>query len=228
VAQSPGGRVSREEWRVSGLGAVLPSVYSVGGLVLLDLLIWRRLEVYFLQVSPDGLRGVAVFGLASQISALLLLLPWAILEAWSPALAAEHRVGWDAFETLFHANRRVYRRVLAVLLLAAVLATPLLVRVAFPKYWPWMWQIQAFVMIRVVCSYAGFHSAAMYATKRERWLYVAVIVGGAVGIASNALLTPRLGLRGALVAYALTQLTVALATLVAFERSKQRATRSHA
>jgi O-antigen/teichoic acid export membrane protein len=191
--------------------------------VLLDLLIWRRLEIYFLQASPDGLRGVAVFGLASQLSSLLLLVPSAFAEAWSPAFAADFRIGWVPFERRFRENRRVYRRIIALLVLAAAAITPLLIRVVFPKYWPWVWQASAFVLIRVVASYAGLHSAAIYATKRERWLYAPVIAGGVVGVVSNVVLTLPWGLRGAILAYALTQGTVAVATLVV-SRASARAT----
>jgi O-antigen/teichoic acid export membrane protein len=214
LGRSPGGRIAGDEWRLAGTPAFLRSVYSVGGLVLLDLLIWRRLEIYFLQASPDGLRGVAVFGLASQLSSLLLLVPSAFAEAWSPAFAADLRIGWAPFERRFRDNRRVYRRIIALLVLAAAAMTPLLIRVAFPKYWPWVWQASAFVLIRVVASYAGLHAAAIYATKRERWLYAPVIAGGVVGVVSNVVLTLPWGLRGAILAYALTQGTVAVATLV--------------
>jgi len=216
---SRGGRIAGEEWRLAGTPAVLRSVYSVGGLVLLDLLIWRRLEIYFLQASPDGLRGVAVFGLASQLSSLLLLVPSAFAEAWSPAYAADFRIGWAAFERRFQANRRVYQRIMAALVLAAAVTTPLLIRVVFPKYWPWVWQVSAFVLIRVVASYAGLHSAAIYATKRERWLYAPVISGGVVGVVANIVWTLPWGLSGAILAYALTQGTVAVATLVASRAS---------
>jgi O-antigen/teichoic acid export membrane protein len=223
LGRLPGGRIAGDEWRLAGTPAFLRSVYSVGGLVLLDLLIWRRLEIYFLQASPDGLRGVAVFGLASQLSSLLLLVPSAFAEAWSPAFAADFRIGWVPFERRFRENRRVYRRIIALLVLAAAAITPLLIRVVFPKYWPWVWQASAFVLIRVVASYAGLHSAAIYATKRERWLYAPVIAGGVVGVVSNVVLTLPWGLRGAILAYALTQGTVAVATLVV-SRASARAT----
>lgn len=226
LGRSRGGRIAGEEWRLAGTPAFLRSVYSVGGLVLLDLLIWRRLEIYFLQASPDGLRGVAVFGLASQLSSLLLLVPSAFAEAWSPAFAADVRTGWAAFERRFQANRRVYRRVLATLVGTAAVTTPLLIRLVFPKYWPWVWQVSAFVLIRIVSSYAGLHSAAMYATKRERWLYVPVIVGGVVGVVANVALTLPWGVSGAILAYAFTQGTVAVATLVASRASARAATRS--
>jgi O-antigen/teichoic acid export membrane protein len=221
LGRSVRGSIGRDEWRIAGTIGVLPSVYSVGGLVVLDLLIWRRLEIYFLQGSPDGLHGVAVFGLASQLATLLLLFPTAVVEAWSPALATQYRVSFAAFDTRFRANRRVYHRTFALVLAATVVGTPIVVRVGFAKYWPWVWDVMAFAVIRVLCNYAGFHSSALYATKRERWLYVPVILGGVVGLGSNALLTLRWGLTGAVVAYGLTQATVAVTTLGAFHRSRR-------
>jgi O-antigen/teichoic acid export membrane protein len=211
------------EMRTQGTAIVLPSVYSVGLLVLLDLLIWRRLEIYFLQASPDGLAGVAVFGLASQLAALFLLVPTAMVDAWSPALAVAFRGQGEGFAVMLRTNRRQYTRVFILICLVAVLATPVGVAVAFPKYLPWLWYLSAFVVIRVLCSVSGFYSAVLYATKRERLLYAPTLIGGTVGLLSNAVLTLRWGLPGAVVAYGLTQVTVAVSTLFAFRQAGQLA-----
>jgi O-antigen/teichoic acid export membrane protein len=218
LALSHGTRIGDHDWRLAGLSRVLRSVYSVGVLVLLDVLIWRRLELYFLQASPDGLKGVAVFGLASQVATLALLVPGAMLEAWSPGLAAVSRTGRDAFVARLRENQRIYLPTFAAITVGALALTPVLVHVLFARYVAWMWYILAFVLIRVACGYAGFYSAALYATKRERALYVPVLAGGTIGVLSNTALTLRWGLSGAVAAYALTQGTVALATWFAFRR----------
>jgi len=216
---SHGARIGAQEWRVAGLSKELRSVYSVGMLVLLDVLIWRRLELYFLQASPDGLKGVAVFGLASQVATLALLVPGAMVEAWSPGLAATSRTGREAFVARLRENQRIYLPTFGVITAGALALTPVLVHVLFARYVAWMGYILAFVAIRVACGYAGFYSAALYATKRERMLYLPVLVGGTIGVLSNTALTLRWGLSGAVAAYALTQGTVALATWLAFRRA---------
>jgi len=209
-------KITRQEFRLTGTAAVLPSVYSVGVLVLLDLLVFRRLEMYFLEVSPDGLQGVAVFGLGAQLAGLFLLFPTAMLEAWMPALATSFASAWHDFDGRFNSNRRTYRRVFAVVVLASVLGPPLLVRLVFTHYAPWTWYIMAFAAIRVVCGYAGIYSSALYVVRRERWMYLPALLGALAGLGFNSLLTVRWGLRGAVLAFALTQATVAIAALLAY------------
>jgi O-antigen/teichoic acid export membrane protein len=213
---SPRTRISRAELRLDGMREVLPSVYSVGILVLLDLLIFRRLEMYFLEGSPDGLQGVAVFALGAQFASLLLLFPSAMLEAWMPDLATTFAGRWEGFEARLTANRRTYRRAFAYVLAASILVPAAFVRFVFTRYAPWMWYVVGFAAVRVICSYAGFYSSALYVTRRERWLYVPGLLGVVVGIGFNSLLTLRWGVRGGLAAFAATQATVAVATLLAF------------
>src|SRR2546425_1805186 len=209
-------RVTPEEVTLAGTRALLPSVYSVGLLVLLDLLIFRRVEMYFLQVSPDGLQGVAIFGLGVQLANLLLVFPTAMVEAWMPGLATEFAGAWQDFEARLRTNRRTYLRAFALVVAASILAPPLLVRLVFTHYAPWTWYVTAFAAIRVVCSYAGFYSSALYVTRGERWLYLPGLLGAVASIGFNALLTIRWGVRGAVIAFALTQIGVAIATMIAF------------
>ncbi len=209
-------KITRPEVRLAGTAAVLPSVYSVGILVLLDLLVFRRLEMYFLELSPDGLQGVAVFGLGAQFAGLFLLFPTAMLEAAMPALATSFASTWHEFDARFNANRQTYRRVFAVVVVTSVLGPPLLVRFVFTHYAPWTWYIMAFAAIRVVCGYAGVYSSALYVVRRERWMYLPALLGALVALGSNSLLTVRWGLRGAVLAFALTQATVTIAALLAF------------
>ena len=211
-----GTRVRREELTLSGTLPVLRSVYSVGFLVLLDLLIFRRLEMYFLEASPDGLQGVAVFGLGAQFANLCLLFPAAMVEAWMPGLATSFESGWPDFAARLRSNRRAYVRTFGLMVVAAIAGPLLLVPLCFTRYSPWTWYVAAFATIRVVCSYAGFYSSALYVTQRERALYVPGLLGVLVGIGSNAVLTLRWGVRGAVAAFAVTQAVVAIASLAAF------------
>jgi O-antigen/teichoic acid export membrane protein len=214
-------RMTRHEFRLAGTAAVLPSVYSVGILVLLDLLIFRRLEMYFLEASPDGLQGVAVFGLGTQLANLFLLFPSAMVEAWMPGLATSYASTWQDFEDRFKSNRQTYRPAFALIVVASIIGPPLLVRLVFTHYATWTWSVGAFAAIRVVFSYAGFYSSALYVARRERSLYLPGLLGVVVGIGSNWLLTVRWGVRGAVVAFALTQATVAIATMMAFRTATQ-------
>lgn len=209
-------RITRAEVALAGTAAALPSVYSVGLLVLMDLLIFRRIEMYFLEASPDGLHGVAVFGLGVQFANLFLLFPAAMVEAWMPGLAVEFARAWPEFEGRLHTNRQTYLRTFAIVAAASILGSLFLVRFVFTHYAAWIWYIVAFVAIRVVCSYAGFYSSVLYVTRHERWLYLPGLLGAIVSIVFNSLLTLRWGIRGGVVAFALTQISVATATMMAF------------
>jgi len=198
--------------------ALFGDVYSVGALVLLDVVLFRRLEVYFLERSPDGLAGVAVLGLSLQIASVALLVPSALLEAWQPRLALVRGGEGGAFE---HEVRRRAKQFAPLMLAVTLLGTavPLVaIPLVFPQYRPWLWYVVAFVAIRLACAGAGLYSAALYAVGRQRVLYAPAVIGALVAILTNATLTRHTGLRGALVAYATTQLVVAGLTVAAYYR----------
>jgi O-antigen/teichoic acid export membrane protein len=216
------GRLTPIERGVRDTRRYLPGVYSVGVVVLFDVIIWRRLEVYFLQQSPAGLQGVAVFGLATQLANLYLLVPGAMIEAWGPSFARSYGVGPAEFFQTFGQKMSNYRKLYVLVVLGSLAATPLLILAIFHKYAAWVWYVTGFVATRVVCSYASFHSAAMYASRRERLLYAPVVIAAIVAIGSNIALTLRWGIPGAIIAYGLTQLTVTVGTMVVSRWSSAR------
>ena len=201
---------------------VFGDIYSVGALVLLDVVLLRRLEVYFLERSPDGLPGVAVLGLALQIAAVALLVPTALLEAWQPRLALVRATSEGAFERELARRARQFLPIMTAVVVLGTLVPLVAVPVLFPHYGPWLAYVVAFVFIRLGSAGAGFYSAALYATGRHRVLYAPALVGALVAVIGNASLTRTLGLRGALLAYGATQLTLAVLTVAAFYRTSPR------
>jgi Na+-driven multidrug efflux pump len=204
--------------------AVFASIYSVGLLALLDVVIFRRLEVYFLERSPDGLAGVAVLGLAFQIATVALLVPTAMLEAWQPRFALAVNAGEDALSREIARYGRLFVWVMVAIVAVGATVPLVAIPLAFPHYQPWTGYIVALVAIRIACAGAGFFSSVMYATGRHHALYTSAGVAAAVAVLGNASLTSRLGLRGALIAYGLTQVTLAVLTVAAFRRSSSRRT----
>ena len=79
--------------------------------------------------------------------------------------------------------------------------------------------IVAFVAIRVGCAGAGLYSTAMYAVGVQRALYAPAVVAGVVAVAANVFLTRPMGITGAVIAYLLTQVTVAGLTVLSFHRT---------
>jgi hypothetical protein len=213
-------RLAPSELRFGGLRPHLPSVYWIGLIVVFDLFIWSRIEVYFLEHSPDGLLGVAVFGLAVQLSTLPLVPIMGILEAWYPTFASSFDQGEQAFASILQRRRRAYRTVYLVLGSLGVALVVLTIELILPRYQPWMWAIVTVVGIRLVTGYAGFHATVLYACGQEKRLLVAVITGAGLAVASNALLTLSFGLPGAILSYLATQSVVGGLTLLAYARSK--------
>lgn len=212
-------RLERSDCSTRGTRPLLASVYSVGFLAVLDMIIWRRLDVYFLERSPDGLTGVAVFGLALQFATLLLLVPTAMLETWQPRLAILYRTDRAAFHETVRSKRRLFSLGLLITGAAGLAVPTLAVTVVFPKYLPWLGYVLAIVLIRVAYAAAGFYSATMYATGLERWLYRPMLIGSVVALGAHTVLTLHLGLAGAIAAQVLTQGTVSLLTILAFRRA---------
>lgn len=214
-------RLRRADLSTRGSFGVLGSVYSVGFLAALDLVLYRRLDVYFLEQSPDGLAGVAVFGLALQLATMLLIVPTSILEAWQPALAIQFREDRAAFDTALRARRQTFHRCLAATAAVGLLVPLVAVPLAFPKYTPWLGYIAALVLVRVGYAVAGFHSATLYAIGGQRWMYRPVLVGSVVAVVANTALTLRFGLTGVLAAQLITQTTVSVLTARAFHRASR-------
>jgi O-antigen/teichoic acid export membrane protein len=202
---------------------MLGDIYSVGALVLLDVVLFRRLEVYFLERSPDGLAGVAVLGLSLQIVSVALLVPTALLETWQPRLALAQSTGGDAaFEHEFARRGKQFVPLMVGVALLGTAVPFVAVPLVFPQYRPWLVYIVAFVFIRLACAGAGFYSSALYAVGRHRALYAPAVIPAVIAIAGNAVFTRQLGLRGALIAYGATQVSVAVLTVAAFYRASTR------
>ena len=79
-----------------------------------------------------------------------------------------------------------------------------------------------FVAVRVVCASVGFYSAILYASGGHRALYLPAFTTAIVAIVGNALLTRPMGLPGAAIAFTLTQVTLAVLTVIAFHRTPPR------
>ncbi|HET9233931.1 MAG TPA: hypothetical protein VFP10_07320 [Candidatus Eisenbacteria bacterium] len=212
------GRLSPRERSIEGTRRDLSSVYSVGVVVLFDVILFQRLEVFFLERSPDGMEGVAAFGLAAQLMNVFLLVPFAVGETWAPRFARSFGTGPAEFLQTVKQKLHVYRRLYVVLVIGSVCATPLLVQGVFRKYAEWTWPITALVAIRILCSYIGFYSATLYASRRERFLYAPVIAGAVIALIANFLFTLRWGMSGAILAYGLTQLSVVAGMIVVIRR----------
>jgi O-antigen/teichoic acid export membrane protein len=198
----------------------LKPVYTIGGLVVIDIIIWRRVEIFFLNESPAGPAGVAVFGLAIQLATLALFVPAAVLESWFPQVTAAWHGDGEAYHAMIRRRLRQYLLILGGMSFAALAGYALFLPWVYPKYTEWYVLILLIIAIRLVVATAGFFSFVLYATGRGARLYAPVLTGAAVALAANLLLTLPYGLAGLPIAYALTHIVTAIGAYWAYRRSR--------
>jgi len=196
----------------------LKPIYLLGSLSLFDALFMRRADVLFIQRSPAGLVGVAVFTLGVQLANMALLVPGATSESWLPLLARSYRDDRSAFLGSAKVLRR--RLTLVYSISVVVLGAGMILAVAgfLPKYRPALLPIAFFFGVRFFVGFTGSYSMLLYATKNERWL-VPISLGGAfASITLHSLLTVRYGMVGAAVAFGAANLAVGCATILVVRR----------
>lgn len=214
--------ISLTDMGLSGIKVYFPAIYSIGALVILDLIIWRRVEIYFLQAGPDGVIGVAVFSLAAQISNLFMLIPGSAIEAWYPKLAGTFKQDYSLYQKIIIAKTLSYTKLYTLFIIICLIASIILLQVAFSKYHEWQPYIVTFILLRLIFGYAGFYSSVLYATRREKWLYIPVVAGACIALISNSALTLHYGLSGALISYLITHSFVAISTLLIYRWTHNR------
>src|SRR5260370_18669460 len=212
-------RLRRSELSLRNTSKFLPFVYSVGVLITLDVVLLRRVEVFFLQRSPDGAEGVAVFTLALQFATLLQLIPLAVLDTWQPQLAILWHDNREEFFTVFRQIQLRYFFWTASLFLLGVPASLGVLQVVRPKYRLWTWLIGLLAGSRALFVLSSLYSSTLYALSLQRRLYLPILVGAAIAVAMNVTFTVAWGLRGALGAHASTQAVVAFPACLALSGS---------
>lgn len=217
----------KSEIRIEPTREMLGAVYSVGALASLDILLWSRIEMYFLGASPDGLQGVAVFGLSIKLANILMLAPAATIEAWYPQIASAWCRGIEEYRVATATLGRKFAWLFMVLVGIALPTCLFIAWLMFGVYRDWFLYICAVVSIRVICGFAGYYSAILYSTGREVFLYLPVLLGGASALLLNWAFTTRYGLPGVVMAYAITQILTCIATIGTWRFSERRLTRAY-
>jgi O-antigen/teichoic acid export membrane protein len=194
---------------------VLREIYDIGLLVLMDTILWRRIEVLFLE-RGNRLDAAAVFALSLQLGELACLPMAAMLEAWYPGLSEVLAREGSEWRCDWRRRRRAFGMVLLASVPLALVSVVMLVHTPLLRHYsPWTATILILVLAKVVLNYASLYSSALYATGHQRQLYLPVLVASVIKLGSNGLLTPRFGLQGAVVAYLMSHGYLAVATFLA-------------
>jgi O-antigen/teichoic acid export membrane protein len=195
----------------------LASVYSIGALVLVDIVIWRRIEIFFLALSPDAISGPAVVNMTLQYALVMTMIPGAILEAWYPRLADSFVK--DSNHRFAESLRPKLAKYSAVYLMAAFGGLVLFIAYFgyfLQKYHEWTVPVLLFLGIRILFGWSAFFSNVVYAARRERVLFGPIAVAAVCSVVLHWRLTVSMGLTGCLIAFSITQLFVLIGTLWVF------------
>jgi len=197
---------------------VLGYAAAVGLIVIVDLVIWQRIEVVFLEAF-GFVKEAGFFYLAGQVSAFVALVPSVAVSALFPTFAALERDDPAHLERLYRmAATGLWVVAVPSLAVGLFLAPEILVAVYGEPYRE-ITAILPYVMIgRVALLIGGVASVLVYATGQQRALLPVVMGGAVLTIIGDVALIPRLGLIGAGTTVATVQPLVAAATLLLARR----------
>ena len=194
---------------------ILRETYEIGALVLTDAVLWRRVELFFVEAS-HGATAAGVLALGLQLGDIACLPMAAIVEAWYPVFSEAWGKGMAEWKQEWVRRLRVFRIVLILSIPMSLVGVATLIHMPpLRRYWSWLLTILILVLTRVVFNYAGVYASALYATGHQRVLYFPTLTASAMTLVSNWILTPRFGLAGAVTARLISHGYLALATILA-------------
>jgi O-antigen/teichoic acid export membrane protein len=190
-------------------------------IVLLDMIIWQRSEVFFLGVwaSPEA---VGFYALAFMLSTSLFgLLPSSFTTSLLPVISEKY--GGSSEESI----RKIYHTATRYLLyltfflatLGITLASPLIGLFFGENYLP---SVNIFRLILITSCFgtvAGVASTTLYATEHQRKMVKLVGFTAILNLLLDLSLIPLWGLYGAVIANGISQFTVSLGTFLILKKA---------
>ena len=188
--------------------------YSSYGMVLmlLNILVWDRSDIFFLKMLSTDIRQVSFFSIAFNLSEKFLVIPQTFAQAVGVSVMAQF--GRDQKRLLAMvsiAARYVFLCAVPLLAGAAVLSGPLMRLLYGHQYVP------AIPVLAVVCILAIPKSLLLPAqhllqsTEKQRVLVVCGLLCGVLNVVLDLLLIPRYSALGAAFANGATQLVAMIA-----------------
>ncbi|MDD2553234.1 MAG: hypothetical protein PHP51_01500 [Desulfotomaculaceae bacterium] len=181
-----------------------PAIYSIGLISFIDVFVWKRMEVYFLQASPSGIEGVAVFSLALMIYNAFIFIPNSVVEAWYPSIAAQYISGIESFHIYIKEKIIKFTKIYFLFCTLSFPLIVLLLRLMFHSYWQWSSYILIIAGAALFFGFECFCSSVLYSTGHEKKLYFPAVSGAIIALVLNATITVRYSLNGVIFAYIIT------------------------
>ena len=189
-------------------------IYSIGFLVVIDIIIWRRLEIFFLASSPDASFGPAIINLTLLVAGVIVMIPGSILEAWYPEISQVY-LETSKDELLILLKRKIKKFFIFYLVLSTLTLSGFIIYFVFflTQYHKWAIQIFSFIVIRVIFGFAAYFSNVIYAIRKERTLTIGIFFCAILSVVLHWILTIHYGINGCLIAFFITQVSVFLVTI---------------
>lgn len=187
---------------------------------VLDALVWDRSEVFFLRLYTPSAE-IGFYSLAFGLATRAMVLPEIVVGALLPALASLHGAGaHEEFATVYGTALRWVALVGApIAMLVTALAPGLVLLLYGADYAPAAWILSVFAWVAVLGAMRKVAWAALRASGDRRATLVAMGVSAAINVVAAALLIPRYGTAGAVVANTLAQVVASLWGFVAVRRA---------
>jgi O-antigen/teichoic acid export membrane protein len=175
-----------------------------------DQLIWQRSGVFFLERNST-LEQVGYYSLAYTSFSLFLMLGWALIQGFYPAISHDFGAGdWDGVRRRLRQAAIIATLYSAPICLGSVATLPILLPLVYgEKVGPSIPVAQILflgLLPGVVTAVVGLTISAIGGI----WLHVRLgIISATVSVIANLILVPRLGAVGGAIANTLAQLTTA-------------------
>jgi O-antigen/teichoic acid export membrane protein len=195
-------------------GPILRYAAAVWVIAVIDIAIWQRIEIAFLQHYTSS-ASAGIFNLVTQITQACVLIPTVAISALFPTFAE-----LDSRSVPY--LKRAYKDIATLVWPLAlpvyglgVLFTPILLNRYGPRYAIGYALIPYLMFGRTVGLLGALASTLLYAIGKQRAILRIVIVGASLNVLGNFLLVPRFGLMGAATSVCCFQPIVSIITVCA-------------
>ena len=195
--------------------------YSGQGVVLmlLNIVVWDRSDLFLLRYIDSDVRQIAFFTLAFNLTDRMLKLPEAFGQALSVTMMAQYGRGRDALPRLTELGAK-YAFLLATPLLIGIgcLSLPVVAALYGPQYRPLVPVLTVAAFLAIPRGLMTPATALLQATEKQGYLIWTGCVCGALDIGLDVLLIPKHGAFGAILANGIAQTAAVLALWVRVHR----------
>jgi O-antigen/teichoic acid export membrane protein len=184
-------------------------VVPLAFVVLLEMLVWDRTEIFFLRLYVSS-GELAFYSLAYGLASRLIVLPNIVVGPLLPALAALYGTGdGPEFQRVYRRAVRYAMLVAAPLVAISVAIAPGAVALLYgDAYAPVTWMFRVLVVVTLIAVMREVAWAALQAAGARRSILFGSLVSTAIDLALAVVLIPRIGTVGAIIAASSAQIAL--------------------